>query len=253
MLAYYQEYYREDCSLPDWDARAHARLEEETIEKKRMEILCRDFGFEMKGKKHLIVGAGTGGLAICLKNNYSAEVFGVEPNFEVYEIITLRCKENGIPTENFLKAYGEELPFSAGTFDFVHCFTVLEHVADVEKCIDEMIRVLKIDGRIIINTPNYAYPYEKHYKIYFPTFLPKVFGGLYLRFLGKKSNFYSTIQRVTERSINKILVRKENITWYRIYSSPKQDTGRARWLVNWLFFKVFVYPQQNIIILKNHN
>jgi ubiquinone/menaquinone biosynthesis C-methylase UbiE len=248
--AYYKNYYRDECSLPDWEIRVESRLDEESIEKKRMNDLVNNFSFNFIGKKHLLVGAGTGGLAVCLKRDYQAEVFGVEPNLQEFEIIKMKCLESGIDPNNFILAYGESLPFEDESFDFVHCFTVIEHVNDVEKCIDEMIRVTKKNGRIIINTPNYRYPYEKHYKIFFPTFLPKIFGYIYLLLLGKNYKFYSSIQRVTESSINKILIRKENIKWYRLYSSKKRDHSPAAIIVNYLFFKRFVYPQQDIVIIK---
>ncbi len=253
IIEYYTSYYRDECSLPDWETRVHARLDEEAIEKKRMQALTSNFGFSMGGKRHLIVGAGTGGLAVCLKTEYGADVYGVEPSAQECEIIKMKCEEYGIDSEHFHQAYGEALPFDPESFDFVHCFTVLEHVTDVETCIDEMLRVIKPDGRIIINTPNYAYPYEGHYKIYFPTFLPKVFGYLYLMLLGKNHRFYSTIQFITERNINRILVRKQDIQWYRIYSSQKKNMGNAGWLVNHLLFKRFIYPQQNIILFKKNN
>lgn len=250
IIAYYTTYYRDECSLPDWEARAHARLAEEETEKVRMHTLVQDFGFDMRGKKHLLVGAGTGGLAVTLKNEYGAYPYGVEPETREHEIILLKCQEHDIDPTQFKLAYGEALPFENETFDFVHCFTVLEHVRDVEKCIDEMIRVVRPTGRIIINTPNYAYPYEKHYKIYFPTFLPKFLGYVYLFLLGKNRKFYASINTFTERDLNKIFVKKQGIRWYRIYDAKKREKGKVGFLVNYLFFKRFVYPQQNIVILK---
>lgn len=250
MVEYYTKYYRDDCSLPDWKSRSLERLDEEKKEKNRVEILCKNFNFNFFGKKHLIIGAGTGGLAVCLKKDYNSEVFGVEPNSEEYEIIKLKCLENNIDIGNFYKAYGEDLLFDNESFDYVHCYTVLEHVTNIEKCIDEMIRVVKPDGRIIINTPNYSFPQEKHYKIYFPTFLPKFFGYLYLIILRKNYHFFSTINMITEKDLNKILIRKSNINWIRFYASKTRDKGRASWLVNYLFFSKFIYPQQDIIIFK---
>lgn len=255
IVDYYTVYYRDDCSLPDWPSHVEGRLTEEALEAGRMKVLERDFGFDLQKKKHLIVGAGSGGLAVALKEGYDAEVFGVEPDAAACEIIYLRCREHGIPEGNFHNAYGEDLPFENSAFDFVHCFTVLEHVSDVEQCIDEMLRVLKSTGRIIINTPNHAYPQERHYKIYFPTFLPKFMGSLYLMLRGKNPQFFSSINLITERSINKILVRKENIRWLRVYSSfGKQKLGGLfKRLTDFLIFNRFIYPQQDIVIFKKNS
>lgn len=251
IIAYYTKYYRDECSLPDWKSRVETRLSEESNDRKRIDILCKNLNFDFFNKKHLIVGAGTGGLAVCLKLDCRADVYGVEPSSEEYEIIKLKCIENNIDPGNFFKAYGESLPFKDNTFEYIHCFTVLEHVSNVEKCIDEMIRVLNPGGKIIINTPNYAFPQERHYKIYFPTFLPKFFGYLYLILLGKNYHFFSGINMLTDRDLNKILIKKENIGWYRLYYSKKRNTGKMSWLTNYLHFKKFVYPQQDIIIFKN--
>lgn len=250
LTEYYTKYYRDDCSLPDWKSHVESRLNEEEIDRKKMKILRDNFGFDFYGKKHLIVGAGTGGLAVCLKKDYQADVFGVEPNREECEVIKIRCEENKINPNNFFMAYGEDLPFENESFDFIHCLTVLEHVNNIEKCIDEMIRVLKPTGKIIIDTPNYSFPQERHYKIYFPTFLPKFFGHLYLILLGKNHHFFSSINMLTEKGLNKILIKKANIGWFRIYFSKKKDKGKMAWLTNYLYFKKFVYPQQDIIIFK---
>lgn len=250
LTAYYTRYYRDMCSLPDWEARVVNRINEEESELEKLKKSSNDFCFDFNNKKHVIVGAGTAGLATVLKDVYQAEAFGVEPEDEEFEIIKLRCIEHGIDPSHFYKAYGESLPFGDNIFDFAHCITVLEHVQDVSKCIDEMIRVVKPGGRIIINTPNYAFPYEGHYKIYFPTFLPKFLGYVYLMLLGKDYHFYKTINRVTEKSVNKILVTKENIKWFRLYKSEKKMKGFVGSFINILIFRRFIYPQQNIVIIK---
>lgn len=247
---YYTRYYKDQCCLPDWEKRVTSRLHEEDKETQRMKSLVEDFNFDFNNKKHLIVGAGTGGLAVVIKDNYAAEVFGVEPEEEEYEIIKLRCIENNINADNFKKAYGEKLPYPDSSFDFVHCFTVLEHVQDVNECLNEMIRCVKKGGKIIINTPNYSFPYEGHYKIYFPTFLPKIFGYIYLLILRKDYTFLKSINYITEKSLNKILVTKNNIQWLRIYKPPSLSGGFLRKIVNYLITKKFIYPQQDLIITK---
>ncbi len=115
-----------------------------------------------------------------------------------------------IPTT--LKEYCEKTSFPDDEFDFVYCFTVLEHVNDISKCIDEMIRILKPGGTIYINTPNYQFPYERHYKIPFPTFFPKIFGYIFLRILNRPTKYFNkNIKYSTVKKLNKILSKKSNI------------------------------------------
>ncbi|MFA6427527.1 MAG: class I SAM-dependent methyltransferase [Candidatus Magasanikbacteria bacterium] len=251
MMEYYSHYYRDICSLRDWRQRAEQRLHEE--EREKMELREREKILSMKfteHQKHFVFGAGTGGLVVALQQNYSCEVFGIEPSEAEFEIIQEKCKRHNIPLENFRKEFGENISFDSNQFDVVHCYTVLEHVDDVERCMDEMIRIVKPGGLIYMNTPNYRFPYERHYKIVFPTFLPKIFGRLYLFLMRRRTSFLSTINFVTEKSINKILVRKKNIVWYRLYRPFNNPKSRLNFLYNFLLFKLFVYPNQEIIISK---
>lgn len=252
IIDYYTKYYRDDCSLPDWRKRAEDRLKEEDDELEKMNILQKIIGLKFDdSQKHFIVGAGTGGLAVALNNNFKCDVYGIEPEPEAFEIILEKLKQNNISENNFKKEFGENLSFPDNEFDFVHCFTVLEHVKDIEKCIDEMVRIARPCGLVYINTPNYNFPYERHYKIIFPTFLPKIFGYLFLIFLGKSPKFLRTINFINEKKLNKIFLKKTNIVWQRIYRSKKENSkGRLGFLWNFLIKKMFIYPTQEILIRK---
>src|SRR5438270_6998815 len=48
-----------------------------------------------------------------------------------------------------------ELPFADGAFDCVICSEVIEHIPAQEKPFDELSRVLKTGGRLILGTPDY--------------------------------------------------------------------------------------------------
>src|SRR5256884_5256756 len=48
-----------------------------------------------------------------------------------------------------------ELPFANGSFDCVICSEVIEHIPAQEKHFDELARVLKPGGRLILGTPDY--------------------------------------------------------------------------------------------------
>ena len=249
---YYTRYYEDECCLKDYVLRAKNRINEEENELIKINDIQKTLGLNFEGQKHFVFGAGTGGLAVVLNKNFNCEVFGIEPDNDEFEIIQNKCSEVGIDKNNFKKEFGENLAFDDNQFDFVHCFTVLEHVQDVEKCIDEMIRITKPGGKIYINTPNYSFPYEGHYKIFFPTFLPKFIGYIFLIVLGKSPKFLKTINYITERSVNSILVRKKNIIWMRIYK-PKNKINNSLldYLYNWFIFKKFIYNKQEIVITKN--
>lgn len=251
IIVYYEKYYK-DCGLKDFKERAKARLNEEARDSQKLERLKSIFNFDFSAKKHLIVGAGTGGLAVVLKQKYNGKVFGIEPSDEEFEIIKGKCYETGLNFSNFKKEVAENISFSDSFFDFIYCITVLEHVQNVEKSVKEMIRVLKQGGFLYINTPNYRFPVEKHYKIVFPTFLPKFLGKFYLILRGKPVGFISSIKFLTEKKINKVLSSQENIQWLRVYQSNflSEKMGARGFLLKVLIKKLFIYPNQDIIIQK---
>lgn len=68
-----------------------------------------------------------------------------------------------LPTATgIVQAVGETLPFAANQFDFVFSNEVIEHVVDDQLCLAEMVRVTRVNGRILIFCPNRWYPVEQH-------------------------------------------------------------------------------------------
>lgn len=54
----------------------------------------------------------------------------------------------------FTRATVPPIPFPDGSFDFVVSFQVIEHIKDDKTLVDEMHRVLKPGGTLILSTPN---------------------------------------------------------------------------------------------------
>jgi SAM-dependent methyltransferase len=108
---------------------------------------------ELKNKRLLEIGSGGGGHS-ALFRKYGANVTAVDIT---PERVTSTAKKLGILDEctetgsgvAFL-ADAESLPFAADSFDIVYSNGVLHHSENTEKCIEEILRVLKPGGNAIV-------------------------------------------------------------------------------------------------------
>jgi len=66
---------------------------------------------------------------------------------------------------SYVAADGMRLPFKADIFDQTICSEVLEHVADDRKALQELARVLKPSGQLIITFPHrkFYFTYDDHF------------------------------------------------------------------------------------------
>lgn len=102
------------------------------------------------GKRLLDVGCGTGYFLKYLSDKYKTlKIFGVEPN----KILRGVARKN---TKIRIKAGTlDSLPFPNAYFDIVTCYDVLEHSSKLNNNLNELKRVLKPQGLLFIQAPNY--------------------------------------------------------------------------------------------------
>ncbi|HLD24467.1 MAG TPA: class I SAM-dependent methyltransferase [Patescibacteria group bacterium] len=102
------------------------------------------------GGRWLDVGCGTGYFLKFLKGTDSGwRVFGIEPN------TLLRKLAKKISGATITDGTMDRIPFDDGYFDMISCYDVLEHSAKLKKNMQELKRVLKPDGLLLIQAPNY--------------------------------------------------------------------------------------------------
>jgi SAM-dependent methyltransferase len=102
----------------------------------------------------LDVGCGVGMYTSAFQR-YTSEVFGIE-------IERPRAKQAAGTGTSVAQAVGEALPFAANTFDVVFSHEVLEHVRNDRRAVEEMVRVARPGGHLVIFVPNRLYPFETH-------------------------------------------------------------------------------------------
>jgi O-antigen biosynthesis protein len=99
--------------------------------------------------KVLDAGCGIGRGTACLAT-YAHEAIGVDISPAAIE----EAKTAFGDQARFHEADVRHLPFGDGEFDVVVCFEVIAHVLDTELVLDELHRVLRPGGMLLISSPN---------------------------------------------------------------------------------------------------
>lgn len=103
------------------------------------------------GLRVLDVGCGVGILLNRLKTEKKCEVFGVDISSKAIEILATL----GIPGK---VSQLPELPMDSHSFDVVIATEVIEHLHDPKETVNQMVRILRPGGTLILTTPNDSIP-----------------------------------------------------------------------------------------------
>ena len=141
----------------------------------RYRWIYEHFLFGVKNKKILELGCpSTGGIIQFLKNDN--EVYGADISKSAVEIL----KKRGI--KSFLVNLNEgKIPFKNKYFDVIVFIGTIEHLYNPQHGMEEVKRVLKTNGTLLISIPN---PLTGHYQIY-----PKLYTDKQFRIFLSKNGF----------------------------------------------------------------
>ncbi len=141
-VGYFQEDYKNYIKFQNFQAKEILR------ELKKRKVL-------LSGKNVLELAVGTGGYSpVFMKKSKSYIMNDIS-----YPAI-LKFNKN-IPFKKFDAT--KKYPFKDNTFDFIFCCSLIEHVKNPEKMLNEVKRVLKPSGYLYLSFPPFYSPVGGHY------------------------------------------------------------------------------------------
>ena len=116
--------------------------------------LGRDLGVQLPGARVLDVGGGPGYFADAFARR-GAHYVGLEPDAG-------EMSAAGIHLSNSVRGDGTNLPFADDSFDVVYSSNVAEHIPDWRAMGEEMVRVAKPGGLVVLSYTVWLGPFGGH-------------------------------------------------------------------------------------------
>jgi len=113
--------------------------------------------YNLQNKRILEIGCGRGGFAIFLSklNNGANEIVACDFSQAAVDKGAAYATGLGITNVQWRCADIQNIPFDTSSFDVVISCETIEHVPNPAKAVQELSRVLKPGGKLILTTPNY--------------------------------------------------------------------------------------------------
>jgi SAM-dependent methyltransferase len=184
---------------------------------------------DLRGRRVLEVGCGTGRFAAAVADREVARVWGVDASEQMVEV----ARANGV---NAKRAAAERLPFKARWFDRA-VVRMAAHLFDRPRAFAELRRVLADDGRLVVATTDPAHFDEHWLHPFFPSFtavdvqrFPSA--ELLERELGD-AGFAVRIERLTqesaiEREVALEKIRGRAFSTFELLPEDELEAGLAR-------------------------
>lgn len=144
----------------------------------------------------------------------------------------------------YIHGYGEKLPFEDNSFDVVYSVSVLEHIASGNDLIvlSEMLRVLKVGGKLIITTdvmPNDEISYRKYTYPFTSETLSTVF------------DFLNKYENIDEKERKLLLKSLDTLSWEEVHNfwiDSKKFDQREEEQREYLAVGFFIDKEQDFIL-----
>ncbi len=122
-------------------------------QQRRLDMILSAAGERVKG---IVLEDGCGvGMYMHHLIPFAGNVTGLDYDYD-------RVRESAASGLKVYQAAGEHIPYPDESVDLVISNEVIEHVQDDRMAVEEMVRILKPGGRLILFCPNRGYPFETH-------------------------------------------------------------------------------------------
>jgi len=189
-------------------------------------------GTRMKNKGKILDMAAGCGTFLLHGLHLGCDAWGVEPEAWKRQYFAKKIAASGYPEsyrQRLVPGWGEALPFPDAYFDLVTTYQTLEHVLNVEKCLSEMLRVLKPGGILYVRAPDYSGFFEPHYGVPFWPKMNKTLAALYLQLLGRPLTALRELNWITKKEIVSRIGKLPFVTCIGEKSStPRQEMTGLR-------------------------
>jgi ubiquinone/menaquinone biosynthesis C-methylase UbiE len=152
-----------------------------------MVAVLEDYLGDRLGDLRLLNVGGSAGIIDSYLSNHFGNVVGID----IDESAIAHAEKNYTkPNLLFLVGDALNLEFRNGSFDVVICSQVYEHVADAEKMMAEIFRVLQPGGVCYFAASNRIRWNEPHYNLPLLSVLPRSLADIYVKAAGKADHYY---------------------------------------------------------------
>jgi ubiquinone/menaquinone biosynthesis C-methylase UbiE len=144
------------------------------------------FKSDLKTFSVLDIGCSTG-IITNLLASYFQNIIGMDIDEPAVEFAQKKFKR---PNLEFRKGSSLNMDFPDSIFDVVICAHIYEHVPDVKLLMDEINRVLKVNGVCYFAAGNRYRMMEPHYHLPFLSAIPRPLAHIYIRLAGRSKYYY---------------------------------------------------------------
>jgi len=130
---------------------------------------------------------GSAGIIDEYLSRFFQQVIGIDIDEEAIQYAKDHFKKDGLLFE---LGDAMNMKYEPNSFDVVICSQVYEHVADADKMMSEIFRVLKPGGKVYFAAGNRIMLNEPHYNLPFLSLIPRRLAHLYVKLMGKGDFYY---------------------------------------------------------------